>query len=158
MSGLKSLQVEIYNGIPLSPCKVNADLKMYYDRPNGCHRFTFVKTENNIIKSFATFVIVEPINDILTLSLGYAVPENFRGLGLAAEIVEKSIRELQAEFTGKGVSSFYIESVVGVKNIASQKISSRLLTSECEEIIDSVSGEKAYYYLRQVLVSNYYKY
>lgn len=150
MSGLNSLQTEIYNGIPLSQCKLNYDLKMFYDKPNGCHRFSFVKIESNIIKAFATFVIVDSINDLPTFSLGYAVPEKFRGSGLATDIVEKSINEVKAEFKRNGISGFYIEAVVGVQNLASQKISKKILASEFEEIIDSLSGEKAYYYLRLV--------
>lgn len=150
MNGLKSLQAEIHNGIPLSPCKLNSDLQMFYDQPNGRHRFTFVKIESNIIRSFATFVIVEPINDLPTFNLGYAVPEEFRGAGLAMEIVEKSIAEVKAEFKRNGINSFYVEAVVGVENIPSQKVSAKLLSSNFEEITDSFSGERAYHY--QLLV------
>jgi hypothetical protein len=146
MDALTSLQAEIFNGIPLRVCNINSELQMFVDQPNGRHRFTFVKVESNIIKSFATYVFVSAKNKMPCVNIGYAVPPEYRQQGLATEIVEKSLNEVKAEFLQNGISSFYVEAVIGINNVASQKLAVKLLSDEYQEIIDDVSGERANFY------------
>ncbi|WP_351123587.1 hypothetical protein [Shewanella sp. T24-MNA-CIBAN-0130] len=73
-------------------------------------------------------------------------PPEYRRQNLATEIVQKSIDEVKAEFQRKGISSFYVEAVVGIDNLASQKLANKLLSDKFEEITDDVSGENAYHY------------
>ena len=150
MDALTSLQTEIFNGIPLRKCAAHPELQMFVDQPNGRPRFTFVKTESNIIKAFAVFAIVSPINGIPCINIGYAVPLEYRQQGLATEIVEKSINEMKAEFQRNDVSSFHVEAVISVENEASQKLAAKQLSTEFKQITDDISGEDAYYYCRLV--------
>lgn len=146
MNALTSLQAEIFKGIPLSKCKVHSELQMFVDQPNGRHRFTFVKVERNIIKAFAVYAFDNPIENVPSMNIGYAVPAEFRNQGLATEIIKNSIDEIKAEFQKVGINKFYVEAVIGVNNVASQKLAKNLISSEFNEIIDDVSGEKAFHF------------
>ncbi|WP_229711240.1 GNAT family N-acetyltransferase [Agarivorans gilvus] len=150
MNALMSLQTEIFNGIPLRSCAAHPSLKMFYDQPNGRPRFTFAKVESQLIKAFAVVAITETIQSLPCVNLGYAVPPEYRQQGLGTEIVKLSINELKAEFKRNGVNEFYVEAVVGVQNIASQRLAAKLLSANFEKIKDDVSGEDAYYYCLKV--------
>lgn len=146
MDALISLQSAVHNGVPLTGCSTHADIKMFVDRPNGRYRFTFVKMKSSIIIAFVTYVFESPNGDVPRVNIGYAVPPEYRNMGLATEIVKKSVDEVKAEFNRNGIRTFYVEAVISVDNVASKRVAEKLLSQDFEEIIDDVSGEKAFYY------------
>ena len=74
-------------------------------------------------------------------ALAYAVPEALRGQHRAREIVQAGIAELQNGF--KGHPHFHVEAVIGVDNLASQRVAANVICREAETIIDSHSNEPA---------------
>ena len=151
MNGLKSLQDQLNNGIYLRPCELYSELKMYVDKQDGSHRFTYARVESGIIKSLTILIPAEPLNGKPCFSIGYATREEFQGNGLASEVVEKSINELKNGLQRNNIKEFYIEAVIGVENISSQKVANKIISNEREQIVDVVSGEDAYCYKRLVI-------
>lgn len=146
MNGLKSLQFELNKGLPLRVCELYPDLQMTFDQPNGCNRFTFAKIESGVIKSYTILIITEPLEGKPCFSIGYATPEKFQGNGLATEVVEKSIKALKNEVKRCNIKTFFIEAIINVTNIPSQKVASRVISNAPKKIVDDISGEDAYYY------------
>lgn len=86
------------------------------------------------------------------LRCGYATAEQFRNHGFATEIVKASMEELH-----RGISQhlpepgFYVEAIVGMENLASQKVAARTLTDMPKTIVDGISGLPALHYIKQVV-------
>ncbi len=87
---------------------------------------------------------------VVCFDLGYATAEAFRHQGRGSELVGAAVRDHISGMARAGVSSLYIEAVVGVENIGSQRIAERHLNPNREEITDSVSGLPAYRYVLPV--------
>ncbi len=151
MDALESLQFELSRGFTLKQCELHSDLKMIYDLADGVPRFTYVKIESGIIKSYAALILAEPLDGKTCFTIGYATPNKFQSLGLATEIVEKSIEELRFGLQRANVKEFHIEAVISVNNISSQKVANKSISKEREQITDEVSGEDAYYYKKLVV-------
>ncbi|EKP0316785.1 GNAT family N-acetyltransferase [Aeromonas veronii] len=152
--GLVSLQSALKLGfIQLSKCNVHKDLKCVYDTPNDSPRYTFAMLDrDNVVKATALFVLLDSYGDGPCFSVGYAVAEPFRGQGVAYEILEKSLDEFIAFMKGRA-PRMYIETMVSVDNIASQKVSSRFISDAPSETTDELSGLPALHYQRIVELS-----
>lgn len=149
MNALESLQVELRN-VSIQPCELDPSLSLITDHPNGQLRLSYAKIDNGIVKSLAIFASSDPIDGVTCFNLGYAVAKDFRNQGLASAIVEAAISELQHGLGRNGVPRFYVEGIVSVNNIASQKVAERVLSKEAEAVVDEYSGEDAYHYTRLV--------
>ncbi|WP_049355594.1 GNAT family N-acetyltransferase [Haemophilus parainfluenzae] len=147
MIGLLSLQEELSkNRITLRNC-TNNKLCMFFDKPEGIPRFTYVIVNEGEILSFCNFVLVEPINDTPCFQIGYAVPEKFQNKGFGKEIAKLALIEfLTNMFRDSSFKNLYIESVISIDNLASQKITNYILSTKPEQIIDSISNEKMFCY------------
>lgn len=145
---MMSFQEELLAGrLSLERGRLDNDLHFMADAVPGVPRFTYVRLEGNRVIAFATFVMTEPYKGSPCMQLGYAVPEEERGRGLATDLVGAAIAELRNGFAGH--PPFAVEAVVGVENFASQKVASRTLTEQRREIIDGVSGKPAYQYIQK---------
>lgn len=148
--GLVSFQEALQDGrIHPTACNKQPQLVVLHDDAEGTPRLTYALIEGGIVKATAAYVNVEPIVGIPCFGLGYAVGEPFRKQGLAYDIVEASIDELRHGFR-KHIPQFYIEAIVSVDNLASNKVASRLLTANPDSITDEVSGEPAFHYVRLI--------
>ena len=147
MRGLLSLQEEISNNrIALLKCK-SSELHMFFDKPEGIPRFTYVKINEGEILSFCNFVLVEPIDKTPCFQIGYAVPEKFQNKGFGKEIAKLALIEfLTNMFRAFDSKSLYIESVISIDNLPSQKITDYILSTEPEQNIDPSSNEKMFCY------------
>jgi len=134
--------------LPLRRGRLDEHLYMLADDELGVVRYTFVRLQENRVVAFANFVATEPYEGSPCLQMGYAVPEDERGRGLATDLVRAAINELQANFAN--YPPFVVEAVVGVDNVASQKVAARTLTEHPSEIVDQVSDQMAYQYVRKV--------
>lgn len=150
IDGLKNLQFALNQGLSLKTCELYPELNMIFDRPNGCDRLTYALIESGIIKSFTTLILAQPLQTKPCFNIGYATAKSFQSTGLASEVVEKSICELKNGFQRYNIKEFYIEAVISLDNIASLKVANKIISNERTTIIDSLSGEKVYYYKRLV--------
>lgn len=149
-SAMQSLQQELTRGLRLESCVVAPNLRMIKDQPGGEHRFTYALMAQGMIHAYCAFVTAGRIDGVLCFSIGYAVPPQFRNQGLAAKIIEDSIRELSSGLRRAGIGKFYVEAMVGKDNIASQKVAARVISRDPKEVIDQHSGEPALVYHRLV--------
>ncbi len=150
MDGLKELQKAMNSGFDLTPCALYSDLTMVADTPDNKPRFTYVKTDSGHITAYGVYVFADPIDGVMCLNMGYAVPPKYQNKGLGSEIIKKSIEELKNGIRRQGISEFYIEALVGVDNHVSQKLAKKFISSEFKKVTDSHSGLPAYHYTKLV--------
>jgi Acetyltransferase (GNAT) domain len=150
-NAMKLFQEALLAGhLPLRQGSVDRSLYLAVDKINDNVRFTYLRLNGKVITAFVSFVTVEPIDDLPCFQVGYAVPEEFRGLGRATDIVRAATTELVQGFGRAGQHDFYIEAVVGTDNPASQKIAGKLIQAAPTPITDCVSNGPALRYLRRV--------
>lgn len=148
---LRAFQDALRDGL-LAPerCELDRDLFVHLDHPNGKPRFTYVRLEGETVTSLGVFVVVEPIEGVACLHVGYAVPPAYRGHGFASDLVLAAITEMRHGFGRAGVKKFCIEAVVGTDNAVSQRVAEKIGFGEPKEITDEVSGKPALQYVLQV--------
>lgn len=117
------------------------------DEPNGRKRFSYLKLDGNRITALAMFVSGDFIEGQPSFNVGYAVDTSHRGQGLAKELVTKAISELKKGLSGAGISGFYVEAVVGLDNVASQRVANATISDKPEKITDDVSGLPVLHYI-----------
>ncbi|MBN3760763.1 GNAT family protein [Burkholderia sp. Ac-20365] len=148
---LTAFQEALRDGL-LTPerCKLDRELFVHLDHPNGKPRFTYVRLDGKTVTSLGVFVVVEPIEGVACFQLGYAVPPVYRGHGSASDLVLAAIAEMQHGFGRAGVKSFCIEAIVGADNAVSQRVAEKIGLGEPQKITDQFSGKPALQYVLQV--------
>ena len=138
-------------GIPVQPCEVDDNLFVHFDEPiPGQWRCTYALVNKKSVEALAVYGPTDPYEGVMCVYTGYAVPPGLRNRGLAKSIVKLSLAELSACLGRNGFSEFYVEAVVGVDNIASQKVAAATLSQERQRSEDEHSGVAAFQYLKLV--------
>jgi hypothetical protein len=152
MAALNSLQQVIDNRlVVLQRCKVHRGLQLLLDEPApGKTRFTYANISNGKVIAIAMFALADRVNGVPCFQLGYAVLESMRNTGLGEATVRKSIEEISKGFKATPLQRFYVEAIVGVSNIPSNKIATKILSPAPTECTDALSGQPALQYLRLV--------
>ncbi|EMR3754795.1 GNAT family N-acetyltransferase [Proteus mirabilis] len=132
-----------------SPCSLYKDMTIYHDVAEGNQRLTFAIMDNGIVKATAVYVFAPNIDGIPCFGIGYSVAENYRKKGIATEIVTNSIKEFSHGMKGK-LPLFYIEAIIDLNNIASQKVALKTISNTPKETIDKISGKPAYQFIKLV--------
>jgi hypothetical protein len=153
MNALKSLEPAIKRGaVTLQPCELHKDLRVLVDYPDGVTlRITYAKVNKaGKVEGIALLGPAEPIDGVHAFGLGYAVAEEYRGSGLAAELATKAIEEFRHGMARNGLQRFYVEAIVGVNNHASNAVARRVLSADPKPGMDSISGEPILAYVKLV--------
>jgi len=152
MAALNSLQQAIDNRLVIFlQCKVHRDLQMFLDEPApGKPRFTYANISNGRVMAIAMFAPGDRISGVPCFQLGYAVLGSMRNSGLGAATVRKNIEEISNGFKATPLQRFYVEAIVGVSNIPSNKIAAKILSLAPTECTDVFSGQPALQYLRLI--------
>lgn len=136
-------------------CKGHDELHVFQDTPEpGVLRLTYALiTQSGKVRGYTIFIPAEPIEGCPCFGVGYAVAEDERGKGIAQAMLESSIQELRngirPGLAGQ-VPGFHVEALVGVDNIASNKVASNVLNDAPEQTTEDISGESAMHYKRFV--------
>jgi RimJ/RimL family protein N-acetyltransferase len=150
-NALRSFQEELSQGrIQLQRGDVNHDIHMYFDKPDGKSRFSYVTLENGTVTAFVNFAMVDPIEGRHCFSIGYAVPEAYRNQGRAKKAVGMAIAEIQNGLALGGISTFYVEAIIGADNKPSQRVAEQALSATPVAVTDQVSGLPAFQYVRKI--------
>lgn len=151
MTSFSSFQSAFAEG-EISPqkCRLGENLYMLQDDANGSFRITYAKILNDEVIATVSFVLVEPLNASPCFACGYAVDPEHRNQGVGTALMKDSIAELTQGLAQHVDGQFYIEAVVGLDNLASNKIARNFLENVENSIIDQVSGENAFHYLRLI--------
>jgi len=152
--GMVSFQQGLRAGIlELGPVQNHQDLFSHFDVPApGVRRLTYVRLskDRRAVKAFLSCVMNGEVEGFPCVSVGYAVPEDGRNQGRAKEIFRDVINDQIYQAKKNGIEALYIEAVVDVTNLSSQRVAEAVLNAERESIIDSVSGRPAYRYTARI--------
>lgn len=135
--------------IDLQRGRLDRNLYLHVDQPNGKPRFTYVRLSGQTVTCMVEFVVVEPVEGSPCFHVGYAVDPAHRGQGLAKGLLPAAIAELQAGFGGAGMPGFYVEAIVSLDNPASQKVAAAGITQDIVEGTDHHTGLPIYQYLKK---------
>lgn len=136
--------------IELQPGELDANVYVHVDHPNGTPRLTYVRLHNGKVTSFVNLVPCDPVEGVPCFNIGYAVPRDFRNQGRARDLVQAAIAELSRGLARNGITTFYIEAIVGKDNVPSQHVAESTLSPDGIPGTDSLSGVSIYQYLRKV--------
>ncbi len=112
-------------------------------------RVGYVRLEGNTVRIFCNLVACDPIKGEPCFQIGYAVPEIYRRQGRARNDVSAAVRGMDVGLGGNGISTFYVEAVVGADNLAPRRVAETVISPTAAEITDALSREPALQYVRQ---------
>ena len=145
--GMVSFQQALRAGIiELARVSDHQDLFSHFDVPTpGVHRLTYVRLskDHRTVNAFLSCVMNGEVDGFPCVSVGYAVPVNGRNKGRAKQILRDVINDQILQARDNGVEALYIEAVIDVTNMPSQRVAEAVLGVGHESIIDSVSGRPA---------------
>lgn len=148
--GMVSFQQCLRAGIlELAPVRQHQDLYTHLDVPApGVARFTYVRLteDRSTVTAFLSCTMNGKIEGFPCVAVGYAVPEDWRNKGFAKQIFRDVIQDQILQAGRNGRSAVYIEAVVDVANLPSQRVAEAVLGVERETITDSASGRPAIRY------------
>ena len=158
-AGMISFQSALLSGlIDLRPVPHHSDLFVHLDEPEpGTRRITYVRLTNHgqTVVGFVSFVMNGLIDGSPCFAAGYAVPEDFRRRGHAKRVFKDATQEMVFLAGRNGVKVIYIEAVIDMKNIASQRVAESVLAgAERDEITDTLSGKLACRYTARFATSS----
>ena len=149
--GFVSFQEAVRTGIiQLAKCTTHPDLYIFHDTPEpGVQRLTYALVTETLAKAYAVYVLAEPLKGKPCFGVGYATDVEYRGKGLATEVVQASMADLQKNMTSKLRSpGFYVEAIIGADNLASQAVAARTLSDKPKQTKDKESGQPALQYVK----------
>ncbi|MCD9096693.1 GNAT family N-acetyltransferase [Luteimonas fraxinea] len=146
---MQSFQDVLRQGLPVERGRVDPNVGFYMDTdPRHAHsRFVYVYRDGLTVKAYACFVPYERQEGSPVFAVGYAVPDAYRGHGLAKAVFAAGIAELRNGFSGH--PPFFVEAIIDTSNVASQHVAAAVLQISPQSITDQVSGLPALQYLRK---------
>lgn len=149
MDAFLTLQGAIDDGeVQLHPCEIHRDLHVLVDHPNDEVRITYVMMTAGRVQAIAQFCQADPVGHVPCFSAGVAVDEDLRGKGLAGSVVSKGLEELRHGLNRNGVGDYFVEAVVSVSNIPSNRLATRVFSDSPKRDTDFFSGEPVFQYLK----------
>lgn len=109
-----------------------------------------MRFKNGSVISLAIVIPAEPYKSERCFQIGYAVPQHLRKRGLAKDIARAAIAEFSAAMSRNGIDSFYVEAIVGTKNVASQKVAESIFGKPVKERVDKHSSEPILQYMLKI--------
>lgn len=152
-SALASFKRALKKGeITLKPCDSDSALFMHADRvPGDEMRMTYARLQGNDVTVMISVLPERPYEGKPCFGLGCAVPQRFRGRGRAAEATVAVMKELRQGLARAGIASFYVEAVIGVNNIASQRTAEKAIARKpVAEDLDMYAGVPVVQYVRLI--------
>lgn len=151
MDALKTFEPALKRGaLEISRGTVHPELLVHVDRPMGETRVTYARMRGEAVGAMAIVIPSQSLDGVPVFQIGYAVPQHLRKRGLAKEVARAAVDEFTADMARSGVRSFYLEAVVGTRNIASRKVAEQVIGGDPREVIDQDSGEAALQYVRKI--------
>ncbi|MGV1790975.1 hypothetical protein [Rhizobium sp. A37_96] len=149
---LPSFQQALEDGeIHVQKSLIDPEFYVVVDNPNGEIRLTYAMIEGGIATAIVIAFAVEPMDGKPCFQLGWAVPEHYRKHGRATKAVRLALLDLEAGLSKrKIIPTFYVEAVVGIENVASQKVAAATLTDAPTEGSDKFSGHAVLHYTKKV--------
>jgi hypothetical protein len=148
-NALQLFQEALLRGeIRLQRGTLDPNLYLHVDHPDGETRFTYVTLEDKTVTALVNSTLCDPVERSPCFSIGYAVPEGYRGQGRAKEIINAGIVEMKHSLGRYG--QFYVEAVVGAENKPSQRVAEKTISDTPVAITEKLSGLPAFRYIRKI--------
>ena len=148
MAAFLSFGPAMRNGsIDPRPSPQDPDLLVFRDNPLGKPRLAFAHVEDDEVCALALIAPAEPYDGLPCFQIGYAVAQHLRGQGRGTAIARAAIADFARNIGHSGVSSFYLEAMVGTENTASRKIAETLIGGMSRETVEQPSGKPAVQYM-----------
>src|SRR4051812_20072257 len=97
MDALKSFEQALKSGkLKVERGRIDQDLIVHLDDPNGGLRLTYAKMRGEVVGSLALLTPAEPLEGTPVMQLGYAVAQHLRRRGLGKAITKAAIDEFTA--------------------------------------------------------------
>lgn len=148
--GMVSFQEALREGIlAIGLVSKHHDLYSHFDEPApGVRRLTYARLneDRKTVKAFLSCVMNGHVDGSPCVAVGYAVPEDMRNQGLAKQVLRDVVQDQIYQAAKMGVRVLYVEAVIDVENLPSQRVAEAVFNVERESIIDSACGRPAYRY------------
>jgi hypothetical protein len=150
-SALKSFQAALDTGeICVAAGELEPSIRLHADRPGGEIRLTFVRLEGRRVTSMVQIMPGRPYEDEPCFDVSWAVPHDLRGRGLAGTTLVAAVKELRHRVLHHGMTAFWIEAVVDVDNVASQRVAEKIVSTAGGRDNDDEAGVPILQYFRRV--------
>lgn len=151
MDAMKTFEPALRAGeISVQLGEVDPTIAVHFDQPNGEPRYTYARRKNETVIALAIIIPAQPFEGERCFQIGYAVPQHLRKRGYAKEIARAAIAEFRSGMARNGIAFFYLEAIVGKKNLASQKVAEAIFGPARKESTDEDSDEPIYQYVMKV--------
>lgn len=148
--GMVSFQECLRKGIlRLAPVGKHLDLFSHVDEPApGERRLTYVRLSKDglTVKAYVSCIMNGQVDGFPCIAVGYAVPEELRNTGAAKQILKDVVQDHISQAKRFGVGVIYVEAVVDVDNLPSQRVAAAVLGGQQERITELESGRPAFRY------------
>lgn len=151
MDALKTFEPALKRGeLKVEKGRINPNVLVHMDMPNGQFRMTYALMDGATVTGIAIIVPAEFENGLPVFQLGYAVPQHLRKRGIGTTVAQAAIDEFTSGVARGGIVHFYLEAMVGIKNVGSHKIAESVIGGEVKETTDKASGEAVLQYMVEV--------
>lgn len=148
--GMVSFQEALRAGIlTIGLVSKHQDLYSHLDEPApGVRRLTYARLngDRRTVTAFLSCIMNGYVDEFPCVAVGYAVPEGVRNQGFAKQILRDVVQDQIYQAGKMGVPVLYIEAVIDVNNLPSQRVAEAVFNVERESITDSATGRPAYRY------------
>lgn len=135
--------------IQLSSCVIHPEMKVLFDNAEGTPRITYAFVDEKVVRGVAIYVPVDSVDGKPCFAVGYAVADEYKNQGVGTQLLQSSIEEMQAGFRAT-FPDFYIEAIVGVDNIPSNKLAQKIISRTSNPGSDAYSGKPINQYLKYI--------
>lgn len=147
---LASFQSALDDGrIEISPGQLETDVHTLVDDADGSPRFTFVKLEGARVSAMVQMMAADPYEGEPCFGVSWVVPADLRGQGRAGAMLLAAVREFRHQASSR-LPVFWIEAVVGVHNLPSQRVAEKVIASEGSRSVDDEAGVPIFQYFRRI--------
>ena len=136
--------------IQLSPGRLVPELGFHFDRPHDAPRFTYALVKNGKVQAVALFARAEPVASTACFNIGYAVLRECQRAGLGTRMLSLALKEFTHGLRNAGVPAVYVEAVVAVDNLPSNRLAKKLVDDTPKDETDSYTGQLVRQYLRKI--------
>lgn len=136
--------------IAVQPTRSDPKVFLHADTPDGTQRLSFVRMKGAHATAIAVIVVAEPLDGLPVIHIGCAVREDQRGKGLGRHVLTVALEDFQTNMGAKGLTDYWIESVVEADNHASAAMTTKVLGIEPEDVTDDATGEASLRFLKRI--------
>lgn len=151
MDALTGFNAALKTGaIEVRPTRTDPKIFVHADTPDGTPRLSYVRMKGSHATAIAVIVVTEPLDGLPAIHIGCAVREDQRGKGIGRHVLSVALEDFRTNMAPKGMTDYWIESLVEADNAASAAMTARVLGIEPEEVTDDETGEPSLRFLKRI--------